>query len=334
MRMQSSTRVIVGITTLLLLTLSPRLTTRAIAQDIISAPAFIERPIVRTVRIGTTVSAPASILAPPMIPRVPAMRPFDAMGAAIEKDVRRIRAEYLGSHRNANTRRHGLEALSTYTQAAAVPPLLDVLLEEDEDVRAWLFDHLANRVESGIGQGALTHLAIYHEEESIRAEASSFLKAPGSDHSRFHLDLAMRSNHPDVVERSAPIAATLEVTEALGDLILANAGLTMSESRRGPLAVVNIGEEVAFVSDYLPTADPHRAGIESGLSALPPLDRAINLWPPRTDALFDDVEDPPTKAALLTLATHVDDEATQLGHTYADWQRWYNARVVPTLLEK
>lgn len=335
MRMYPSMRVIVGITALLLASLTPLAAT---AQDVLSAPAFIERPVVRVVRIGTTVSAPASILAPPMIPRVPAMRPFDAMGAAIEKDIRRIRTAYLGSHRNPDTRRNGFESLAQYTQGHAVSPLLEVLLEEDEDVRAWLFDHLANRVESGIGQGALTHLAIYHEDPALRAEAAAFLKAPATDHARFHLDLALRSNHPEVVERTAPIVAQLDVREAIGDLILANAGLTMSESQRGPLAVVNVGEDVAFVSDYLSPTDPRRAGIRSGISPLPSLDRPVNLWAPRTDALFDDVEDPPVKAALLALADNVerdrDAQGDDLGHTYEQWHRWYNDRVVPGLFEE
>jgi len=313
---------------------------RSASAQVIRGQGVIERPVVNIIQVRTTVRAPAAVAVPGIVPSTATTAHWRAEHDAYVRDFRRIRARHLARVRDAERRAEGLARLEALaTGPAAVEPLLEVFLDDDEeDVRAWLLDHLAEGMDSPVGQGTLTHLAIWHEDGEIRREAVSRLAEPAGDHARFVLDQAFRSNHVPAMERAGVLAGRLGVTEAVGDLILLQAGIYPAMRPRASLAVARFGgggeeeAEVRFVSDLMPTDEIRGFGLDVPARTLPDIPAARPAendegarGQERFHARESDLhEPPPLRVALLDLAARVNGgRPIDHGRRYPDWRRWY-----------
>src|SRR5690606_7773192 len=126
-----------------------------------SAPAQPVAPDALALQPLPEKGAPAPIAAPPV--GQDRTKAYQHSEREIEREIRRIRYRYLGAKKNDSVRQRGFEKLAEFTDPIAVAPLVKVLRDEGEDVRAWLFEHLTTRIDPEYGQAALAYLAIFDE---------------------------------------------------------------------------------------------------------------------------------------------------------------------------
>lgn len=220
------------------------------AQTIVN-PGVIERPVVQTVRVRTTVSAPANVFVPPpLVPQAEGMRAFEKAQQGLLQEMRRLRFTYLHERRNDDLKLQGFAKMAAYTAQEAVEPLIETLREDRAEVRDWLVEHLATRVEGEIGQAALTYLALYDEDGDLRRRASDALAqtAPANSYSRMHLTLAIRSEDPTIFERAAYVSRELELVEAIPYFIAHIGNGRYQRTEKGPM-MLRSGNFFAFKSE-------------------------------------------------------------------------------------
>ncbi len=89
--------------------------------------------------------------------------------AAAEKQLRRIRFEHFTKGK-PEVRKVGIERLSVFADAPALPALLEVMRDEQDDVRRGVVEHLA-RLGSDEGLTTLAYAAVHEVDPSFRAMA-------------------------------------------------------------------------------------------------------------------------------------------------------------------
>lgn len=292
------------------------------AQIVITQPAEIQRPVIETFRIRTTVSAPASTPAPAM-PTQGSTRAYIIARRAFEKDIRRIKGQYLGSKEFGPTRARGLEELEKFTEAAAIEPLIAVLRKEKEDARQWLFAHLAERVDREIGQATLAWLAIYDSEQWVREAALARLAGPSARTTRFVVERALQSPNLEVVSGGAGAAGALHLVEAIPHLIVAQQPPATSTSGRGDLAYINVGTQRWLVTDLQPVVGDASVGFDPTLSTFTDgtVVRIIDAV-----AEFYNLD---AHNALVNIVKEDFGQPVDFGFDVPRWKQWYEQEYLP-----
>lgn len=291
------------------------LVTQALGQ------AEIQRPVIETIRLRTTVSAPASVAAPPM-PSEQATRAFIIAKRAYEKDIRRIRGKYLGSKKFAPGRVRGLEELEQFTDAAAMEPLIDLARKDGEDVREWLFDHFAQRVDPDVGQATLAWMAIHDEDEKMRGGALAHLKSPASKTTRYVVERALQSPNMDIVSGGAGAAGALKLVEAIPHLIVAQQPAP-SMSGTGDLAYITVGTQRYLVTDLQPVVGENSAGFDPTLSAVTE-GTVVRIQDAIVEFYNLDAHN-----ALVNIVQDDFGQPVDFGFNVPRWKQWYNDEYLP-----
>ncbi|MFG0331378.1 MAG: hypothetical protein ACF8PN_15935 [Phycisphaerales bacterium] len=186
-----------------------------------------------------------------------------------ERQIRKIRARYLGSKKFEPDRERGLRELEQFTDPVAVEPLLEVLRDEQEDVRSWLLDHIRGRIDREYGQATLAYLSIYDDDTWLREESRARLAQPATDRTKWVVRTSLRSPNNNVVNNAALTVGQLKLAEMIPQLITAQVGASAgSTSGNGDLAWIQVGTTRYFVSDLQPVVGDNSAGFDPTLSPL------------------------------------------------------------------
>jgi len=176
-----------------------------------------------------------------------------------EKQIRKIRHEYLGEMKVDDKRRQGIEQLREFTDPAAFRPMIDVLIKEKDDVRLAMLNHFAQHGEAG--QGALGWVAINDRDAAMRHEALRRMTTPAPQPVLHLVDLGLRSGDDAVANASASLAGALNITQAIPLLIFAQAAVTNpADDQQGDLAWIAIQTQQAYVQGLVPVAGDASGG--------------------------------------------------------------------------
>jgi len=296
--------------------------TLASGQIIITQPAEIQRPVVETFRIQTTVSAPASIAVPAM-PTQQSTRGYIIARRGIEKDIRKIKGQYLGSKEFPPTRARGLKELEQFTDPVAVEPLIEVLRKEKEDARQWLLEHLATRLDPDHGQATLAWLAIYDKDKEMRQAALAKLAAPSGYVTRQVVERALKTPNLDIISAGAGAAGALHLVEAIPHLIVAQQPVATSTSGQGDLAYIQVGTQRWLVTDLQPVVGDNSVGFDPTLSAVTD-GTVVRIM----DAIveFNNLD---AHNALVNLVKEDFGQPVDFGFDLPKWKQWYDEEYLP-----
>jgi len=313
--MQSANRILLASSTLVALSLAP------VASGQTSGQAEIQRPVVQTINLHTSVSAPASTVAPPM-PTEQATRAFIIARRAFEKDIRRVWGKYLGSKQFPATRRRGLEELEQFTDPAAVQPLIDIARKDREDVREWLFEHFAQRLDPDVGQATLAWLAINDQDAAIRAGAIKHVRGPAGRTTERVVEQALKSPNMQVVSAGAGAASALHLVQAIPHLIVAQQP-ALSMSGQGDMAYILVGTQRFLVTDLQPVVGDNSVGFDPTLSAV-------------TEGTIVRIQDAVVEFynidahnALVNIVKDEFGRPVDFGYNVPRWQQWYKEEYLP-----
>ncbi len=313
--MPSLNRILLACSSLTLLSLAPV----ALCQG--QGQTEIQRPAVQTINLHTTVSAPASTIAPPM-PTEQATRAFIIAKRACQKDIRRIRGQYLGSKQFPATRQRGLEELEQFTDPAAVEPLIEIARKDHEDVREWLFDHFAQRLDPEVGQATLAWLAINDEDAEMRAGALKHLKGPAGRTTSLVVEQALQSPNMQIVSAGAGAAGALHLVQAIPHLIVAQQPPVTTEGQ-GDMAYILVGTQRYLVTDLQPVVGDNSVGFDPTLSAVTE-GTVVRIQDAIVEFYNLDAHN-----ALLNIVKDEFGRPVDFGYNVPRWQQWYNEEYLP-----
>ena len=132
-----------------------------------------------------------------------AQRAYRAKMRGYRQQIRRIRHEHFGEMRVAEIRREGLDRIRQFTDPAAFAVLIEELSDQNDDVVLGVLDHFQSQGEAG--QGALARVALAHDDDAIRNEATRRLDTPPAAPVLFQLDRALpQRQRPCGEPRGAP----------------------------------------------------------------------------------------------------------------------------------
>jgi hypothetical protein len=306
-----------------------RLPLAVAATLLLTPPAFgqatgvIEMPIVEVARVNTSISAPAAaVVIPPPMPTVEPTRGYILERREIERDVRRIRAQHLGSRRFEPGRQRGLELLEEFTDSIAVEPLVNVLRRDQDDARQWLMEHLATRLDRSAGQATLSWLAIYDKDDWMRENALKHLAAPADERTKRLVLSGLRHEHQGVVSNAAHAANVLRLAEAIPLLIAAQPG-TPESRRRGSMAWIFIGKQRYYVADITPVVGTASVGFDPTIGVINEgavvviRDGVVHFY--NMDAHH----------ALVNIVEHHHGQRVDFGFDRRRWEKWYDNEFRP-----
>jgi hypothetical protein len=194
----------------------------------------------------------------------------------IERELRKIRAQYIRGVRNTEIRQIGLHKIRQFTDPAAFPVMLEVFRRDGDDVIATILDHLAEQ-RSDEADTVLAWTAVFDEKENLRAAASDRLlsraEEEGEVSNRVQIVIAggLQSEQNDEVAASAVLAEQLKLYEAIPMLITAQVGGDTRGSARtssGPLAWIMVAQQQAFVSDLQPVVGDSAVAFDPEISVV------------------------------------------------------------------
>lgn len=241
-----------------------------------------------------------------------------------EQQIRKIRFMYLGTKRDQETRREGMERLSHFTDVTAIDPLVDTLADERSDVQAWLVDHLLTNVDAEYGQPSVAYMAIFSDDADRREIAMSRLAETGEANARtrFVIERALRSRNHSIVNAGAIAAGQLKLFEAIPLLITSQAGRAAVEGQ-GDLAFIAIGTQRYFVSDLQPVVGDNSAGFDPQLSSL------FEGTVMRIQDAVVEFKRIPVNNVLLGLVEDDFGQPVDFGFDIPAWRHWYNTEYIP-----
>lgn len=263
----------------------------------------------------------------------------------LEKELKKIRFEFIHNVKNKEIRAVGIHKIRQYTQPAIFESLLKLFEKEGEDVRRAVLEHLADQ-KNDEADATIAWAAIFGKDKDYRGEASAVLSRRMKDASKsgdaeggatFRIKsvvaAGLRSEDIDELTASAQLAQQLKLVEAIPMLI--NAQITGAQVGGGgggddhSLAWIQIGTQQAFVSDLTPVVgdsavafDPTVSVITNGVF-LRVIDAAVVTY--RVDV----------HNALVGLSSAAWGKPTlKLGWDNRAWHKWYKDEFVPFLAAK
>lgn len=256
----------------------------------------------------------------------------------LEKELFRIRYEYIHNIKKTEIRQAGIAKIRTFTQPAIFDSLIKIFEKEGEDVRRAVLDHLAEQ-KNDEADTALTWTAVFGKAKELRQEAAAAIgrrladpSIPAAASYRIKSVVAegLRSKDSVHLASAAGLAQQFKLVEAIPMLI--NAQIQGQNVQTGSgddgrsLAWIMVGTQQAFVSDLTPVVgdsavafDPTVSVVTSG-TVLRIVDAAVVTY-------HVDVHN-----SLVGLSSAAWGKSThQLGWDQGAWHRWYKDEFVPHL---
>lgn len=194
----------------------------------------------------------------------------------MQRELRKIRAKYLGTMRNQELRQIGIAKVRDYTDPVIYPDLLEIFAREKEDVRTAILDHLFDQ-KNDQADATLAWAAMYDKQEWFRAAALERIHRRtdevGGVPERVQWAIAggLKQRDPEDMGKAADLAADLRLFEAIPMLINlqvqgSGVGVGGGSSPGGDLAYIFVGTQQAFVSDLQPVVGDSAVGFDPELS--------------------------------------------------------------------
>lgn len=258
--------------------------------------------------------------------------------AGVEKELRKLRAQYFRSIRNTEIRQVGIAKLQAYNDPAVWPTMLDVFDRDDLDVKTAILDMFFDAADDE-GDASLAWVATFDRDEEVRAEASKRLNTrlaqtgEVSNRVRSVIAHAMKSEEDDTLEAAADLANRLTLIDAIPALINAQISGTSAsyDNANGDaaLAYIMVGQQVAFVSDLTPVVGDSAVAFDPTISVatdgvvLRVVDAVVVTY--RTEI----------HNALVDLSSRAWGRSTRdLGWNQKAWHDWYEDDFKPYLAEQ
>ncbi len=259
----------------------------------------------------------------------------------LEKELYKIRFEFIHNIKNKELRSVGIHKIRGYTQPAIYESLLNIFGKEDADVRKAIVEHLADQ-KNDLADTTLAWAAVYGKFKDFRTDAADALKRRVKESSKDGevrsgiktvVAHALRSTDNQELAAAAGLAQQLKLIEAIPMLI--NAQIQGQQVGGGgggddhSLAWIMVGTQTAFVSDLTPVVgdsavafDPQVSVITEG-SVLRIIDAVVITYQV-------DVHN-----ALVGLSSDAWGKPTnRYGWDQGAWHNWYKKDFVPFLAQK
>lgn len=199
----------------------------------------------------------------------------------MERELRRIRAEYFRGIRNQQIRQAGIARIREYTDPVIYPSLIEIFARDGDDVRSAILDHLVDQ-HNDEADTVMAWTAIFDKDKTFRALAAERLKqrlaiarsTPGvhgpTPRIKSVIAEGLRRNRDEEVAAAAQLAQFLQLAEAIPMLINAqmSAGGQRSSGRETSLAWILVGQQQAYVSDLTPVVGQSAVAFDPQLSVL------------------------------------------------------------------
>jgi hypothetical protein len=194
----------------------------------------------------------------------------------MQRELRKIRAKYLGTMRNRELRQIGIAKIREYTDPVIYPDLLEIFAREKEDVRTAILDHLFDQ-KNGQADATLAWAAMFDRQEWFREAALERIRRRTAEvgqvpeRVQWAIAAGLKQRDSDDIGRAADLAADLRLYDAIPMLInlqvqgSSSVGST-SSGAGGDLAYIFIGRQQAFVSDLEPVVGNSAVGFDPQLS--------------------------------------------------------------------
>ncbi|HYE03065.1 MAG TPA: hypothetical protein VD963_07500 [Phycisphaerales bacterium] len=197
----------------------------------------------------------------------------------MERELRKLRAKYLGQVRNPQVRAIGLSKLREYRDPVIFPALLEIFEREGADVRAAVLDIFAEHAADDQGDAALAWTTIFSKDADFRAMARARLGAKlgeGAaigDRVRRVIAAGIRRGRHHQAVTAAQLAQQFKLYEMIPLLIPAQAGgagaaLGTGGGSGGDLAYIVVGTQRAYISDLTPVVADAAVGFDPEVSVL------------------------------------------------------------------
>jgi len=257
--------------------------------------------------------------------------------AALQRDLKKLRAKHFRNQRYTPTREAGVAALRhEYNQPWMFPSLVEVFTEErDEDVVSTVCGILRDSA-TDVGDRGLAYVAATTTEEIWRSHTTQALAARTK--SRFGrppagavavFQAALQSGDTHAMDGAAVAGQVLSLIELIPFIIPTQPGAGGQGGggggtgrQRGPLAWIAIGTQKSYVADLTPIVsqgavafDPTPGVVTEGTLFV--VNDAVVTWSPRI-----------ANGALSTLASAATGEdaaamRSRLGMRFDSWKDWY-----------
>jgi hypothetical protein len=193
----------------------------------------------------------------------------------MERELRKIRAEYFRGIRNRQIRQTGIMKIREYTDPVIYPSLLEIFVRDGDDVRGAILDHLVDQ-QNDEADTVVAWTAIFDRDSDFRAMAAERLKhriaIAGEPTPRIKSVIAegLRRNRDDEIAAAAQLAQALRIAEAIPMLINLQVQQRGSASggRERSLAWILVGQQQAFVSDLTPVIGASAVAFDPKLSVV------------------------------------------------------------------
>lgn len=259
----------------------------------------------------------------------------------LERELKKVRAEYFRATKNAETRQVGISKLRQYTDPALFPLLVDLFKNEDRDVRAALLDHFVDQ-ETDEADATLAWGAVFDDDPWYREEAQSRVqkrvKQVGrtSDRVKWAAAAGLKTSSERVIASAAQFAQHMHMYDAIPAMINmqvggggggagSGAGFGNGGDPGTSLAYIMVGTQQAFVSDLTPVVGDNAVAFDPTLSVategvvLRVIDAVVITY--RTEV----------NAALIALSTEGwgGRSTASMGWDNAKWRFWHANEFVP-----
>ena len=238
-----------------------------------------------------------------------------------DRVIRRIARNHFGSMKLQRIRQEGIDKLGLITDPGAFVSMVNVLEDEQDDVRLAMLDQFDASGEPG--DAALAWVAILDEDPAIRHEAAMRITTPAPDRVLHVLDSALRRPNHQHVNNAGILAGHLDALETI-PLLMFNQVTADPIERRGDLAWISIGTTTSYVSDLIPVVGGNSAAFQPVVSTI-------------TEGVVMRVSDAVAfnyrmdlHNSLVSLTSHDWGSPTNdLGFDMKRWWAWYNNEYVP-----
>ncbi len=260
----------------------------------------------------------------------------------LEKELYRIRFEFIHNIKKAEIRQIGISKIRTYTQPAIYDSLIKIFEKEGDDVRKAVLEHLADQ-KNEVADTAIAWVAVFGKSKEFRAEAAGVLgrrmkdstnPTSASDRLKSVVAEGLRSEDSEHLSAAAGLAQQFKLVEAIPMLINAQIqGQAVGGGGNGDgdhsLAWIMVGTQQAFVSDLTPVVgdsavafDPTISVITSG-TVLRIVDAVVVTY---------HIE---VHNSLVGLSSEAWGRPTnKLGWDQGAWHKWYKDEFAPAMAAK
>jgi hypothetical protein len=277
-------------------------------------------------------------------PRVQAYARQQKIRVQLEKELYKIRFEYIHNIKNKDIRSAGIHKIRQYTQPAVYESLLKIFGKEDSDVRTAVLEHLADQ-KNDAADVTIAWAAVFGNSKDFRSEAAKTLKgrikrADGESVGEVKngiksvVALGLKSTDNGELSAAAGLAQELKLFEAIPMLI--NAQIQGQQTAVGgggggddhSIGWIEIGTQQAFVSDLTPVVGDSAVAFDPTISVI-------------TNGVFLRVID----AVVITYQVDVHNSlvamsseawgkpTNRLGWDNKAWHEWYKKDFVPYLAQ-